>query len=76
MLDSNVKLLDNTLPDHTDGSGIADDWGWSAYLFMTQKQLWLHRAVFDCKENFRQADIGAMVSYIFTYRDSRTIRML
>jgi hypothetical protein len=56
MLDSNVKLLDNTLPDHTEGSGIADDWGWSAYLFMTRKQLWLRRAVFDCKENFRQAN--------------------
>ena len=58
MLDSNVKLLDDTLPDHTDteGSEITDDWGWSAYLFMTRKQLWLRRAVFDCKENFRQAN--------------------
>ena len=56
ILDSNVKLLDDTLPDHTEGSDITDDWGWSAYLFMTRKQLWLRRAVFDCKENFRQAN--------------------
>jgi hypothetical protein len=71
MLDSNVKLLDITLPDHTEGSGIADDWGWSAYLFMSRKQLWLHRAVFDCKENFRQANsiaTGSECSVIHVWR--------
>ena len=55
-LDSNVKLLDESLQEQSGGSGITDDWGWSAYLFMTRKQLWLRRAVFDCKENFRQAN--------------------
>jgi hypothetical protein len=55
-LDSNVELLDDALPDHIEESDITDDWGWSAYLFLTRKQLWLRRAVFDQKEHFRQAN--------------------
>jgi hypothetical protein len=37
-----------------DGSAISDDVGWSAYLFITRKQLWIRRAVFDYKEIFKQ----------------------
>jgi hypothetical protein len=71
-LDSNVTLLDEALPDQSGGSGsITDDWGWSAYLFMTRKQLWLRRAMFDCKENFRQANsiaIGSECSVVHVRR--------
>jgi hypothetical protein len=31
-----------------------DEVGWSAYLFVTRKQLWLRRAVFDYKELFKR----------------------
>lgn len=57
-LDADVKLLE--VEDNYDNAGIADDWGWSAHLFITRKQLWLRRAVFDYKEQFRQLNsIGA-----------------
>ena len=51
-LDDDVKVLE--VEDNYDNAGIADVWGWSAYLFITRKQLWLRRAVFDYKEHFRQ----------------------
>ncbi len=57
-LDSNVEILEIDVEnnmDHWNESDIFNDWGWSAYLFMTRKQLWLRRAVFECTEHFRHA---------------------
>ena len=30
-----------------------DEMGWSAYLFVTRKQLWFRRTVYDYKESFK-----------------------
>ena len=54
-LGPDMKLLEG-VDDRSWGSSIFDDFGWSAYLFMTRKQLWLRRAVFDYKEQFRQSN--------------------
>ena len=52
--DSSVKLLLDVEDKGSDGSSILDEVGWSAYLFVTRKQLWLRRAVFDYKELFKR----------------------
>ena len=52
--DSSVKLLQDVEDKGGDGSAITDEVGWSAYLFITRKQLWIRRAVFDYKENFKR----------------------
>ena len=53
--DSSIKLLQD-VEDKGGGdvSAILDDVGWSAYLFVTRKQLWICRVVFDYKEIFKQ----------------------
>ena len=51
--DSSVKLLEG-VEFTKDGSHIWEEMGWSAYSFVTRKQLWVRRAVFDYKEKFRQ----------------------
>lgn len=53
--DSSVELLEGVEDKGFDGSGIDKEVGWSAYLFVTRKQLWLRRAVFDYKEKFKLA---------------------
>jgi hypothetical protein len=52
--DSSVKLLLDVEDKGDDGSGYHDDKGWAGYLFVTRKQLWIRRAVFDYKQMFRQ----------------------
>jgi hypothetical protein len=52
--DSSVKLLLDVEDKGSDGSSILDEVGWSAYLFVTRKQLWLRRAVFGYKELFKR----------------------
>jgi hypothetical protein len=51
--DSSIKILQDVEDKGNDGSGIHDEMGWAAYLFVTRKQLWLRRAVFDYKETFK-----------------------
>ena len=48
-----VEILEG-VEESTAGTDIHDDLGWSAYLFLTRKQLWLRRALFDYKEHFKQ----------------------
>ena len=52
--DSSVKLLQDVEDKGNAGSQIFEEVGWSAYLFVTRKQLWLRRAVFDYKEIFKR----------------------
>lgn len=70
-LGQNVEILGDDVELHIEESDVVDDWGWTAYLFMTRKQLWLRRAVFDCKEHFRQSnniETGADCSVIHVRR--------
>ena len=45
---------DNDDGGEDDEGEIWSDEGWSAYSFVTRKQLWFRRAVFDYKEKFKQ----------------------
>lgn len=53
--DSSVQILLNVEDKGNVEAGTEDDVGWSAYTFVTRKQLWLRRAVFDYKEKFKAA---------------------
>ena len=53
--DSSVQVLLGVEDKGNVESSVFDDVGWSAYLFVTRKQLWLRRAVFNYKEKFKAA---------------------
>ena len=52
--DSSAKLLQAVEDKGDVGSAISNEVGWSGYQFVTRKQLWLRRAVFDYKEKFKR----------------------
>jgi hypothetical protein len=55
-LDSNVEILaEDNMDEFWVEPEVYGDWEWSAYLFLTRKQLWLRRAVFETTEHFRHS---------------------
>jgi hypothetical protein len=55
-LDLNVEILaEDNMDEYWEESEVFDNCGWSAYLFLTRKQLWLCRAVFETTEHFRHS---------------------
>ncbi|KAL7539566.1 hypothetical protein ACHAWF_006445 [Thalassiosira exigua] len=53
--DHQVKLVEGKEFELPEGSRINEELGQHAYLFMTRKLLWLRRAVFDYKQNFKKS---------------------
>ena len=54
---TSVGLLEGgNVKDKRPGSRIWDEQGWIAYNFMTRQQLWLRRAVFNYKKQFRESN--------------------
>ncbi|KAL3780454.1 hypothetical protein ACHAW5_004580 [Stephanodiscus triporus] len=52
--DSSIKLLQYEEGNKGGDVSIWTDEGWSAYSFVSRKQLWFRRAVFDYKEMFKR----------------------
>ena len=53
-LENSGKDIEFDIPLDLDRGGIGEEIGRSAYFFLTRKQLWLRRAVFDYKEQFKR----------------------
>ncbi|KAL9185302.1 hypothetical protein ACHAXT_003079 [Thalassiosira profunda] len=52
---TDIEIIDDESqdPEFSDLVDVSEELGSEAYLFMTRKQLWLRRAVFDYKQQFR-----------------------